>query len=142
MGFGDRRGDSHKLRAELRRRRLAEVIGVGTRGSTETILPRETRDFAWYRDVLDSLQNLMTVLVGKPVFPKTVNAWAARDESFCGVPNATLVELLFNQPPRTLPPPRESNHVTTTAEDVLLPLPSIAPDLTRIFNSWFRTAES
>jgi hypothetical protein len=108
-----------------------------------TIIPQESRDLAWYREVLDSLQDLMTLLVGKPVFPKTVYAWAHRDEFTLGVfPNAGPVELFFNQPFRTLPPPRRSHHVTMITEDVLLPLPSIVSDLPKIFNSWFRTAEA
>jgi hypothetical protein len=109
-----------------------------------TIIPNEPRDFSWYRNVLDSFQNLMTLLVGKPVYPKLVSARTHTDEFHewaPGMPKRERVELFLHQDFRTPASPRRSVHQSTITEEVLLPLPSIAPDLPQILNTWFREAE-
>ena len=103
------------------------------------ISPIEPKDFEWYRKVLDSLQKFMTLLVGKPVYPKLVSAWTHRDEPHELSPGR--VELFFHQDFRTPTPPRRSFHQSAITEDILVPLPSIEEDLSQVLNAWFEEAE-
>lgn len=108
------------------------------------ITPGESQDFAWYRKVLDSLQNLMTLLMGRPVYPKLVTSRVGTGEFYEWSPSIEKVvtaEVYFHQEFRTPTPPRRSHHQSAITEDVLLPLPSIAPDLSIVLNAWFKDVE-
>jgi hypothetical protein len=109
-----------------------------------TIKPTEPKDVAWYRRVLDSLQKFMTLLVGKPVYPRLVSAWTHTDEPdemTLDRTKTSSVTLFFHQEFRTPTPPRRSAHQSTIMEDILVPLPSIQEDLSQVLNAWFEEAE-
>lgn len=95
------------------------------------IEPKKRKSLAWYREVLSSLQDLLTLLVGRPVYPRSmevqVNAGAgARSEVFFG---------------QGLRSPRNQGTASTEGlvrpSDVLVPLPLIRARLPEILESWF-----
>jgi len=109
-----------------------------------TINTGEYRNFAWYRKVLDSLQNFMTLLVGRPVYPRLVTAIVRTGEFDEWEPTrekTATVGVYFHQEFRTPTPPRRSHHQSAITEEVLIPLPNIASNLTSILYAWFEDAE-
>ena len=97
------------------------------------IAPEEEKPPRWYRDVLGGLQDLLTLLVGRPVYPSAAEAQVRRGGS-------RRADLFFDggsrQPGAALPSARLSR-----GSDVLLPLPQIRHDLPRALESWFAKRE-
>ncbi len=98
------------------------------------IEPEEEKPPRWYRDVLGGLQDLLTLLVGRPVYPSAAEAQVRLRGG------SSRADLFFDggsrQPGTALPSARLSRD-----SDVLLPLPQIRHDLPRALEIWFAKRE-
>lgn len=95
------------------------------------IEPEEKKPLKWYRDILSSLQDLLTLLVGRPVYPRSMRAQvnrgaAARSDVYFGQ------GLRLPKGPSTMP-----TEGLVRPSDVLIPLPLIRERLPEVLDYWF-----
>lgn len=95
------------------------------------IEPEGKRPLKWYRDLLSSLQDLLTLLVGRSVYPRSMQAQvntggSARSDVFFGQ-GARLPESRGKVPGEGL----------VRSSDVLVPLPLIRSELPEVLGNWF-----
>lgn len=95
------------------------------------IEPEGKRPLKWYREVLSSLQDLLTLLVGRPVYPRSMQAQANTGGS-------ARPDVFFGQGTR-LPESRGKMPVEglVRSSDVLVPLSLIRSELPEVLGNWF-----
>lgn len=99
------------------------------------IEPEERRPLRWYREVLGGLQDLLTLLVGRPVYPRSAEAQVHHGASarsgvfFEGGLRSPASQ--GNEPPEGL----------TRPSDVLVDLPAIRPNLPEVLDNYFAKRE-
>lgn len=95
------------------------------------IEPEERKPLGWYREILTSLQDLLTLLVGRPVYPRSMEVQvntggSGRSDVFVG---------------QGLRLPRDQGAASAEGlvrpSDVLVPLPQIRARLPEMFENWF-----
>ncbi len=97
--------------------------------------PEEKRPLPWYREVLGGLQDFLTLMVGRPVYPSTVEAQALQGGN-------ARPDVFFDGGLRS----PEDRGVTPVAalsrgSDVFLPLPEVRLELPEALESWFAKRE-
>lgn len=93
------------------------------------IEPWERRPLPWYRDTIGILQDFLSLVMGRPVYPSTAEAQAKRG-------SADRSDVFFDAGLRR----REAGASAaglTRAEDVLLPLREVRDELPCMLRAWF-----
>ncbi len=108
------------------------------------IYPEEQQDFGWCQNVLGTCQLLFTLLIGRAVHPKRIQAHVpGTHETFTPYGEiqgaVDIFSLQYSDSIRrdTRPPLQHWNW-----RHVLVPLPAIEADLEQIFNAWFEKERS
>lgn len=96
--------------------------------------PEEARPPQWYRQVLGGLQELLTLLVGRPVYPSFVEARVHRE-------GKARADLFFDGGARKPGGGSPSAVLLSRESDVLLPLPQVQREFPGALENWFAKRE-
>lgn len=107
------------------------------------VAPDETRGFDWYWQIVRDCQDLLTLLVGLPVQPKWIEAHVEGELRTVvdGEMQGPIEVLSYDFASSMRREPRFKRRHWHW-RDVLVPLPSVEPDLDRVLNAWFAGARS
>ena len=96
--------------------------------------PEEDRPPQWYRWVLEGLQELLTLLVGRPVYPSLVEARVCREGN-------ARADVFFDGGARKPGGGSASAALLSRESDFLLPLPDVRRELPVALENWFAKRE-
>ena len=95
------------------------------------IEPGEKKPLWWYREALSSLQDLLSLLVGRPVYPRSMLAQVNRG-------TAARSDVFFGQGLRLAKGPSATQpEGLVRPSDVLVPLPLVKGRLPAVLGNWF-----
>lgn len=91
--------------------------------------PRKAQNLQWYLNIHHDFSNLLTILIGKTVYPKSIKAAKVNVEEDHG-----LLTILHSQD--SLSEQKVDHH------DMIIPHSKLCSCITSVFNSWFSNKES
>ena len=98
------------------------------------IVPTESRSYSWFSTITASLGNLLSLLMGNPVYPRRIRSVTSDVEIDDRYHQTLSTEVFFTQP-------RRLTSETIHPDRMLVTLPSIENNFGRVVDLWFKNRD-